>query len=1043
MNDAANTTSSFGDKLKSGLATAAKVGAAALTASSTAIGALVKSSTEEYAQYEQLVGGVDTLFKEHSDEVMENAHNAYKTAGLSANEYMDTVNGFAASLRQSLGDEYFQYIGDYADQAVTDMADNANKMGTNMADIQHAYQGFAKQNYTMLDNLKLGYGGTKDEMSRLLRDAEKLEGYYEGSLDIENFADVVDAIHIIQEEMGITGTTAKEASTTIEGSVASMKASWSNLKVGIADDSQDIDGLIDNFVESVSTAGENIIPRIEKILAGIGTLVTKLAPIIAQELPKLIETILPPLVEAGAQLLGGITQGLVAALPALAESAKVLAGVLIESLLDAIQMLLSQGAGGIVAVFAPLTIAVGKGISFLSKFGGAFSTVSGLVKGGCTTIPGLLSKVGSAVKGLFAILAANPIAIVIAAVAALVAGLITLWNTNEDFRNAVKGIWDAITGFFQAAGEKIKAAWESIGEFFSGLWEGIKGIFSTVGEFFGGVFSAAAEAVKTAWGAIKEFFSGLWEAIKSIFSTVGEFFKGVFSKAAELIKSAWAGLKDFFSKLWDDIKNVFSAVADFFRDVFSKALEKVKAVWNTLKNFFAGLWEAIKSIFATVADVLGGFFKAAKEAIQSAWSGVVDFFSGVWEGIKNIFSVVADVLSGFFSAAWEAIQFAWNGVVDFFVGVWEGIKNVFSVVADVLGGFFSAAWEVIQSIWSGVVAFFSGIWEGIKAVFATVVEVLGGIFSAAWEAIKTVWNAAKEFFSGVVNGIKSVFEGIGEFLGGLFKSAWEAVKEAWSGAKEFFADLWKAIKEKAQDAAEGIKAKLKEAWTVIKAVWNEAKEFFGALWSGIKEKGAETAENVKSAFSKAWEAIKSAWNDAASFFGGVWESIKGAFGNVWSAFKKIGSDMLTGLWNGISDKIGWLKSKVSGIVDIIKSWFTGKKGFDEHSPSKWANQVFRYVMEGGEQGLEAGMPMLMRSVSDVMDSVKSGMAFDMDIGKSLNFKTASVGLTTNKNALGTPMAGYNGMGNTTVNIYSPVAVDAVQAAREWKKTAQRMAMGYV
>ncbi len=188
-----------------------------------------------------------------------------------------------------------------------------------------------------------------------------------------------EAIHIIQEEMGITGTTAKEASTTIEGSISSMKSSWSNLKVGIADDSQDIDGLIDNFVNSVAAAGENIIPRVEKILAGIGTLVTKLAPIIAQELPKLIETILPPLVEAGAKLLGGITQGLVAALPALGESAKVLAGVLVSSLLDAIKMLLSQGVGGVVAVFAPLTVGIGKGISAISSIGGAVTKVTGII----------------------------------------------------------------------------------------------------------------------------------------------------------------------------------------------------------------------------------------------------------------------------------------------------------------------------------------------------------------------------------------------------------------------------------------------------------------------------------------------------------------------------------------------------------------------------------------------------------------------------------------------------------------------------------------
>ena len=236
LDDASSKASDFASKLKSGLATAAKVGVAALSAAATGVAALTTASIDQYAEYEQLVGGVDTLFKTASDKVQQYADKAYETAGMSANEYMNTVTSFSASLLQSLkGDT--EAAAQKADQAITDMADNANKMGTSMEMIQNAYQGFAKQNYTMLDNLKLGYGGTKEEMQRLLKDAEKLSGV---KYDLSSYADIVDAIHVVQTEMGITGTTAREASTTIQGSVASMKGAWKNLVTAIAADGWDI-----------------------------------------------------------------------------------------------------------------------------------------------------------------------------------------------------------------------------------------------------------------------------------------------------------------------------------------------------------------------------------------------------------------------------------------------------------------------------------------------------------------------------------------------------------------------------------------------------------------------------------------------------------------------------------------------------------------------------------------------------------------------------------------------------------------------------------
>lgn len=201
-----------------------------------------------------------------------------------------------------------------ANVAITDMSDNANKMGTDMASIQNAYQGFAKQNYTMLDNLKLGYGGTKEEMQRLLKDAEALSGV---KYDLSSYSDIVDAIHVVQTEMGITGTTALEASTTIEGSVNSAKAAWQNLMTGLADENADIAGLVGSFADSVLVAGENIIPRVMQVLEGVGDAILELSPVISEAVPQLVEGILPELISAGATLLSAVVNGVVSAIPSL------------------------------------------------------------------------------------------------------------------------------------------------------------------------------------------------------------------------------------------------------------------------------------------------------------------------------------------------------------------------------------------------------------------------------------------------------------------------------------------------------------------------------------------------------------------------------------------------------------------------------------------------------------------------------------------------------------------------------------------------------
>ena len=344
FDDAGQGAIKFGDLLKANvlgdfITSGLKAMSSAIKQVGTTLLSVGKDALDSYADYEQLVGGVETLFKDNANTVEDYANNAYKTAGLSANDYMETITGFSASLLQSLNGDTAK-VAEVGNMAVTDMADNANKMGTDMSLIQNAYQGFAKQNYTMLDNLKLGYGGTKEEMQRLLTDAQKVTGV---KYDISNLNDVYQAIHVIQGELGVTGTTAKEASTTIQGSVAAMKSSWQNMLTGISTgDIGNIGNLVNNLVDSVMTASINILPRVQEIANGITAV-----------LPEIISKInenLPTVLDSGVQILNTLMQGIITNLPAVMESANQIISTLASTLIEMLPQIIDGGIQIIVAL---------------------------------------------------------------------------------------------------------------------------------------------------------------------------------------------------------------------------------------------------------------------------------------------------------------------------------------------------------------------------------------------------------------------------------------------------------------------------------------------------------------------------------------------------------------------------------------------------------------------------------------------------------------------------------------------------------------------
>ena len=498
--------SALGGKLSGVMGTALKGTGVAIGAAVAGVSALTKSSLDAYADFEQLTGGVETLFKTSADKVMQYADEAYKSAGLSANEYMETVTSFSASLLQGLGGDT-DLAADVANQAIIDMSDNANKMGSDMASIQNAYQGFAKQNFTMLDNLKLGYGGTKEEMQRLLDDAEKLQKEKFGvdvEYDMNNFADVIQAIHTVQEEMDIAGTTSKEAATTIQGSLGMMKGAWQNLVTGLGDENADLDGLIDNFIQSVITVGENIMPEVERVLVGIGEMVTTMLPQVIQMIPELINSVLPGIIESASGLVTTLCTAIVDNAPTLIDSALQLILTLTNAILENLPMIIECGfqailqlALGIAEALPTLIPTIVEVILTIVTYlienidllvDAAIAIITGLAEGLINALPVLIEKAPEIIEKLVIALVNNVPKLLEAAVKVietLATGLITnvpkliakvpqiMTSLKNGFLNLCSGFADVGKNIIDGLWNGIQSGWNWLTDKVSSLAKGL------------------------------------------------------------------------------------------------------------------------------------------------------------------------------------------------------------------------------------------------------------------------------------------------------------------------------------------------------------------------------------------------------------------------------------------------------------------------------------------------------------------------------------------------------------------------------------------
>ena len=512
--------------------TVGKASLAAIGAAATGIAALTKSAVENYAEYEQLVGGVETLFKDSSDKVFEYANNAYKTAGLSANDYMETVTSFSASLLQSLGGDT-EKAAEIGNMAVIDMADNANKMGSSMESIQNAYAGFAKQNYTMLDNLKLGYGGTKEEMQRLIDDANKLNAA-QGKMtkySIDSYADIVNAIHDVQTEMGVTGTTALEASTTIQGSLASTKAAWDNWLTGTGS----IDALVGTVVNSAGLLAKAIGDILPSLTTGISQLVAQLAPEIpplinqllpsiidsivtlidslGSQLPTILATILPVITQTAPQIINTLLTALISSLPVIVSSA----GQLLIALATGISQSLPTLIPTIVEVVLQIATTLIENIDLLID--AAVDLITGLAEGLIAALPILIAQAPTIIAKLVQeLIAAAPQLLLSAA---------------EIVVQIVSGIADNLFELGKSAGEIITTIVEGVGE----MW----GSIVNVGQQ---VVDKIKEGISNAWQGLKNWFNGLWDGLFSN-RTVGVTVTGSGGSGKQYDQTGMSGAKGF------------------------------------------------------------------------------------------------------------------------------------------------------------------------------------------------------------------------------------------------------------------------------------------------------------------------------------------------------------------------------------------------------------------------------------------------------------------------------------------------------------------
>ena len=840
------------------------------------IGKLFAASLTEGGKLQQSLGGVETLFKNNADKVKQYANEAYKTTGLSANAYMETVTGFSASLIKSLGGDTAK-AAKVANTAMVDMADNSNKMGTSMELIQNAYQGFAKQNYTMLDNLKLGYGGTKQEMQRLLADAQKLTGI---KYDINNLSDVYEAIHVIQGELGITGTTAKEAATTLQGSFASMKAAFLNL-IGNLSLGQDIKPALQQLASTTMTfLVGNFLPMVGNILKGLPSLV-------------------------------------IGAFSGLAEQ---LRGVFGDEVVNKIQGYLTKVSGAVESFINVLTGSISKqeGIDLIKALGINERTADSIVS--------IADNIRTAFKNVW-----EAIKNIVAIVGDFIGDLLGI-NTAESGVSGVALAFEFLSNVLKVISQWIKNFTSYLREnqvalalvkvalgYIVGKFIALK-ILGPIVALING-FKTAIMAARTAMAIFNAVMilspmTALIVGITAVVAALTWFFtqtetgKQIWQGFVNFIKQAWQGVVEFFSSIWSGISTGATTLWSGVQGIWSAAVEKIKALWQGVTEYFSSLWSGIQettsaawtfitnSIMAIVQPFIQGFTNAwniLRNGVTSVWDGVKTTIQGVWEFIKSIVMgavlIIIDFVTGNFGKLQEDLKLIWDGIKTAIQKVWEGIKTVVSTIVSTLIALLINAWESFKNgmiaLWSFLQTTASTIWNGLKTAVVTIVT---GLING----IRTLWEGFKNFFSSLINGVRNT-----------------AV------------NTWNSIKSSVVSIISGLVGAAQNAWYSFRNGVSNLVSSVSNIFYSLRN---INLWNAGSAIINGFlNGLRSAWGSVRSFVSGIADWIRDNKGPIEYDRKLLipaGNAIMESLDKGLSDKFETVKNTVSGMAKDINKAFT-------------------------------------------------------------------------------------------------------------------------
>ena len=867
------------------------------------IGKAFSAAISEGAALQQSLGGIETLFKGSADKVKGYANEAYKTTGLSANAYMENVTGFSASLLQSLGGDTNK-AAETANMAMIDMSDNANKMGTSMGSIQLAYQGFAKQNYTMLDNLKLGYGGTKQEMERLLKDAEKLTGV---KYDINNLSDVYNAIHAIQENLDITGTTAKEAASTFSGSFESMKAAAQNV-LGKLALGENILPSLHALLKTTSTfLFDNFLPMVGNIFSGLGLVLTEGISQIASQLfgdafgsavfdqlsrvTGIFETFFD-------MIFGSLSkQDNIDILNTIGFSEE--AATQIVNIADNIRVtfenigVVAGNVASIVIDFVGDLLGIKDGEQGVNLLGIAFESITGFIRDASES----LSKFTSWLKD-------SPLALDV--LKSAVVGITSAWAGYKAVLTVIKGIETIRNATLAITNGLMLAQFVRTGALTAAEAANAAATMGASGAF--GIFNAvlSANPIGLIVTAVAALTAGLvW------FFTQTETGQQIWSSFVDWIKQAWQGIADFFVGLWSGISEGAIILWDGVVTAWAAYIESLKAMWTAVTTFFSDLWvsiqEAASVAWTAITTVVMAIVQPFIDGFMNIWNNISDGLTQIWEGIKMIFQ-----------GAWEFIKSILLGAILIIIDLVTGNFNQ-------LGADLSLIWEGIQNgislIWEGIKTFFSGIVDAIVGYGIAVFENFSSVLSAIWEFIKSAASATWEWIKSTVTSL----------ITGLVQGA----QSIWDGFMNFLSSLWEGIKSTASNAWESLKSSV---LSIINSLLSGAQN----AWNDMSNAVSNLVGNVTGCFNQLWnidlfgagkailqgflDGLQSMWSSVTDFVGGIAGWIRDHKGPIEYDRKLLvpaGNAIMGSLDNGLKDGFKYVKKTVGGMAGEISDVFSG------------------------------------------------------------------------------------------------------------------------